>query len=107
VLCVTSAVGCRHGKGAAGGEEPGGRPLSSAEIIRLGLVSKPEWIRADPVDLVSIDRNRDGEIWQCPLDADVLSDGLGVCPKCNRELEKVDLDKASSRLSDQGFEARK
>lgn len=57
-------------------------------------------------DLNAIDENKDGKVYQCPMDFDVLSDKPGKDPKCGMSLEEVSLDKASANLVSKGFKVK-
>ncbi|MCU7500406.1 MAG: hypothetical protein HF300_19115 [Ignavibacteria bacterium] len=58
------------------------------------------------IDLQGIDENRDGKVFQCQMDYNVISDFKGTCPKCGMNLEEVSLDKAKSSLKANGFSVR-
>jgi PBP1b-binding outer membrane lipoprotein LpoB len=55
-------------------------------------------IRAKDVDVASIDKNKDGKVFQCPMDANVISDKQEPCPICHMELEEVSIAKAIENL---------
>ncbi len=54
-------------------------------------------------NLKTIDENKDGKVYQCPMDFDVLSDQTGKCPNCGMKLKEVSLDKAAENLISKGF----
>jgi len=54
-------------------------------------------------NLKTIDENKDGKVYQCPMDFDVLSDQTGKCPNCGMQLKEVSLDKAAENLVSKGF----
>ena len=58
------------------------------------------------INLKSIDDNKDGKIYQCPMDFNVLSDKPGVDPKCGMKLKEVTLSKAKSNLIKHGFKVK-
>ena len=55
-------------------------------------------IRDKNVDVASIDKNRDGKVYQCQMDYDVISDNSGTCPKCGMTLEEVTVKQAQENL---------
>ncbi len=58
------------------------------------------------IDLKSIDDNRDGKVYQCPMDFNVLSDKPGIDPKCGMKLKEVSLDKAKKNLTKHGYKVK-
>ena len=58
------------------------------------------------IDVKSIDDNKDGKIYQCPMDFNVLSDKPGVDPKCGMNLKKVSLEQAKKNLIKHGFKVK-
>ncbi|MCL5028499.1 MAG: hypothetical protein M1480_05705 [Bacteroidetes bacterium] len=58
------------------------------------------------IDLKSIDDNRDGKVYQCPMDFNVLSDKPGVDPKCGMKLKEVSLEQAKKKLTMHGFKVK-
>ncbi|MCL4551115.1 MAG: efflux RND transporter periplasmic adaptor subunit [Bacteroidetes bacterium] len=58
------------------------------------------------IELKSIDDNRDGKVYQCPMDFNVLSDKPGVDPKCGMKLKEVTLSKAKENLVKDGFKVK-
>jgi Cu(I)/Ag(I) efflux system membrane fusion protein len=63
-------------------------------------------IRKGIIDLKSIDKNKDGKVFQDPMDWNVISDKPGVCPLCGMDLEEVTLDAAKKNLIENGFKVR-
>jgi hypothetical protein len=61
------------------------------------------WIRSEPVNVQAVDENKDGFVYQDPMDWNVIADEEGICPKCNMTLVKVTVDKAVQNLKDNGF----
>ena len=58
------------------------------------------------IDVKSIDDNKDGKIYQCPMDFNVLSDKPGVDPKCGMKLKEVSLQQAKKNLTKHGFKVK-
>lgn len=60
-------------------------------------------VRKGVIDLKSIDKNNDGKVYQCPMEANVLSDEKGECPLCGMDIREVTVEKAKERLIKRGF----
>lgn len=58
------------------------------------------------IDLNSIDLNKDGKVYQCPMDFNVLSDKPGIDPKCGMKLQEVSIAKAKENLTENGFKVK-
>ncbi|HUX92664.1 MAG TPA: heavy metal-binding domain-containing protein [Ignavibacteriaceae bacterium] len=58
------------------------------------------------INLKSIDDNKDGKIYQCPMDFNVLSDKPGIDPKCGMKLKEVTLKQAKNNLIKYGFKVK-
>ena len=63
-------------------------------------------IRAGVIDLKSIDKNKDGKVFQDMMDWNVISDEPGKCPICGMKLKEVSLEKAKSNLIENGFKVK-
>jgi len=60
-------------------------------------------VRKGVINLKSIDKNNDGKVYQCPMDANVLSDKKGECPLCGMEIKEVTIEKTKEKLLKRGF----
>jgi hypothetical protein len=60
---------------------------SNSTIVREGMI-----------DLMMIDENRDGMVYQDPMDWNVISDEPGRCPLCKMELKEVTVKEAKENL---------
>ncbi len=58
------------------------------------------------IDLKSIDDNKDGKVYQCPMDFNVLSDKPGIDPKCGMKLKEVSLEQAKKNLTKHGYKVK-
>ncbi|GBD87275.1 cation efflux system protein CusB precursor [bacterium BMS3Abin03] len=63
-------------------------------------------IRKGTIDLESIDKNKDGKVYQDIMDWNVISDEPGRCPICNMELREFTLKKAKENLLENGFKVK-
>lgn len=69
-------------------------------------VDKNPLIRKGVIDLKSIDKNKDGKVYQDQMDWNVISDEPGKCPICKMELKQVTLKKAKENLTKNGFKVK-
>ncbi len=58
------------------------------------------------IDVKSIDDNKDGKVYQCPMDFNVLSDKPGIDPKCGMNLQEVTIQQAEKNLKEHGFKIK-
>ena len=63
-------------------------------------------IRTGEIDLVAIDKNKDGKVFQDTMDWNVISDESGECPVCGMELKEVGLEKAKENLIKHNFKVK-
>jgi major membrane immunogen (membrane-anchored lipoprotein) len=70
------------------------------EEMRQGETEKVEspLVRNPDVDLTIIDENKDGKVFQCPMDWEVISDDAGNCPLCNMKLRESSVEEAQKNL---------
>ncbi|MHB8905368.1 MAG: YHS domain-containing protein [Melioribacteraceae bacterium] len=66
--------------------------LSDSNIVRKGII-----------DLMAIDKNKDGKIFQCPMEVNVISDSKGECPECRMNLKEISIQDAKTKLLKRGF----
>jgi membrane fusion protein, copper/silver efflux system len=59
------------------------------------------------IDVESIDKNRDGKLFECPMDWNVISDEAGRCPICNMYLKEYSIKQIKENLDKNGFEYKK
>ncbi len=64
----------------------------SSSIVHQGIV-----------DVESIDKNKDGKLWECPMDWNVISDESGRCPLCNMKLKEYSIDEIKANLDKYGY----
>ena len=55
-------------------------------------------IRTADVNVASLDIDKDGNLYQCEMDYNVISDKPGTCPKCGMKLVKVSVLEAKKNL---------
>ena len=61
-------------------------------------------VREGVIDVESIDKNKDGKLWECPMDWNVIADESGRCPLCNMKLKEYTIDEIKANLKENGFE---
>ena len=59
------------------------------------------------IDVEAIDKNKDGKLWECPMDWNVISDESGRCPLCNMKLKEFTIEEVKTNLDKHGFEYKK
>ncbi|MGB9771933.1 MAG: hypothetical protein ACPLX7_08155 [Candidatus Kapaibacteriota bacterium] len=66
-------------------------------------------IRTGVIDLLSIDKNKDGFVYQDEMHWNVISDEEGTCPfpECQMPLKKVTIEEAKNNLLENGFKVKK
>lgn len=57
-----------------------------------------EIVRDVNIDVSIIDDNRDGMVFQCPMDWEVISDKAESCPLCNMDLKEYSIADAQMNL---------
>jgi Cu(I)/Ag(I) efflux system membrane fusion protein len=61
-------------------------------------------VREGEINAESIDNNKDGKLWECPMDWNVISDESGRCPVCNMKLKEYSIDEVKVNLTKHGYE---
>ena len=54
------------------------------------------------IDVKTVDKNKDGKVFQCPMCADQLADKSGKCAECGMNLKEVSVDAAQKALDGNG-----
>jgi membrane fusion protein, copper/silver efflux system len=67
---------------------------------------KDSIVRTGVIDLQSIDKNKDGKVFQDVMDFNVISDKAGKCPLCGMTLQEVSLEKAKDVLIKNNFKVK-
>ena len=79
-------------------------PNQSDKLDKLNKLST--LIRVGIVNVESIDKNKDGKVFQDPMDWNVISDKPGICPLCNMKLKEVTIKIAKENLVKHGFKVK-
>jgi Cu(I)/Ag(I) efflux system membrane fusion protein/cobalt-zinc-cadmium efflux system membrane fusion protein len=59
------------------------------------------------IDVEAIDKNKDGKLWECPMDWNVISDDIGRCPVCNMKLKEYTIKEVKANLEKHGYKYEK
>lgn len=60
-------------------------------------------VRKGIIDVAAIDKNKDGKVYECPMDWDVISDHSGNCPLCGMNLKEYTLTETEANLDKYDF----
>ena len=74
--------------------------------MKKDSVKSESIVRKGVINLKTIDKNKDGKIFQDQMDWNVLSDKPGKCPLCKMTLKEVTLDAAKKNLVKNGFKVK-
>lgn len=55
------------------------------------------------IHVEKLDKNKDGKVFQDPMDWNVISDEAGRCPLCNMKLAEVTITEAKQNLVENGY----
>jgi flagellar basal body-associated protein FliL len=80
-------MGCGNKK-----DENTAKQTADEKQTEVSLVQEGE------INVDAIDTNKDGKVYQCPMDVNVISDKAGICPLCKMDLEKVTVAAAKDNL---------
>jgi len=61
-------------------------------------------VREGKINFKKIDANKDGKVFQCEMDKNVISDVAGKCPICGMALKEVTIKEAKANLK--GFKPK-
>lgn len=74
--------------------------MKSTDTVEVSIVREGE------IDLVAIDVNGDGMVYQDQMCWNVISDEPGECPQCGMILKEVSLDKAKENLQKNDYDVK-
>ena len=74
--------------------------------MKTKMKNKNSMVRKGIIDLNSIDKNKDGFVYQDRMDWNVISDKPGTCPLCGMKLKKYSIEQASKNLIEHGFKVK-
>jgi Cu(I)/Ag(I) efflux system membrane fusion protein/cobalt-zinc-cadmium efflux system membrane fusion protein len=61
-------------------------------------------IRTGVIDVVSIDKNGDGKLFECPMDWNIIADEYQRCPSCEMKMKEYTIDEIKNNLDEYGYE---
>ena len=67
---------------------------------------KSSMVHKGTIDVVKIDLNNDGMVYQDMMDWNVISDDPGECPLCGMNLKEVTINEAVKNLEKHGFKTK-
>lgn len=83
------------------------KPESISKTTKVKKEKEESIVRKGEIDVVSIDKNKDGKVFQCPMHFNVIADAKKNCPICEMKLEEVTLEEAIKNLEDNGFKVKR
>lgn len=72
-----------------------GKGQTNSAIVHEGMI-----------DLMAIDKNKDGMVYQDMMDWNVISDEPGKCPLCKMTLKEVSIEQAKENLVKNNFKVK-
>ncbi len=78
----------------------GNNKMGSGNNMSSGMIHK------GIIDVNSIDKNKDGKVYQDMMDWNVISDKPGKCPNCGMTLQEVSVEKAKKNLKKHGYKTK-
>lgn len=92
---VSSAISAQEHQHNSQANIDKNKPKNEVKIVREGVIN-----------LKTIDKNKDGKVYQDQMDWNVISDEPGKCPICKMTLKEVTLKEASKNLIKHGFKVK-
>ena len=78
--------------------------MTDEKMANMDSEKESSIVRKGIIDVESTDINRDGKVFQDPMDWNVISDKDGRCPVCGMFLKEVTIEEAKMNLKENGFE---
>lgn len=72
--------------------------ISYSQAVKKFIEKSKTEVEAKGIDVLSIDKNKDGKVFQCPMDWAVLSDKPGNCDICKMKLKEYSVQDARDNL---------
>ena len=95
----------KHDKNMTCGED-GTMSCCGNKEMKDQVTKEANIVHKGTIDVAKIDVNKDGKVYQDPMDWNVISDKPGDCPLCGMKLKEVTLDQAEKNLEKNGFETK-
>jgi len=104
------AKGCCEGHGSKGTMNMAYIDADSThkDINQMKSINAEEGsiVREGEIDLVAIDVNEDGMVYQDQMCWNVISDEAGKCPQCGMILKEVSVEKAKENLQKNDYQVK-
>lgn len=85
----------------------GQKKMEQQEKEQPKVEKKENIVRAeDVIDVESIDVNKDGMLYECPMDWNVIDDKPNSCPTCGMNLEEFTVAKVKENLVKNGYKVK-
>lgn len=62
--------------------------------------------RTGTIDVTKLDKNKDGKLFECPMDWNVIADEAGHCPECGMKLKEYSTDEVKANLLKFGYKIK-
>lgn len=72
---------------------------AQTEKKHSGEIKKEVNSEIKSMDIKSIDKNKDGKVFQCPMDWEIIKDKSGKCEICKMNLKEYDVKTAEENLN--------
>jgi len=84
----------------------GNHKMHNMKDGKMKKMAKNPIIHKGVIDLMSIDKNKDGKVYQDMMDFNVISDKPGKCPLCGMTLKEVTINQAKKNLVDHNYKVK-
>lgn len=74
--------------------------------VRTSISASESIVREGIINLTFLDKNKDGKLFECPMDYNVIDDKSGSCTKCGMDLEEMTIKKVKENLVKNGFKVK-
>jgi hypothetical protein len=85
----------------------GEKKMEQQEKDQSKVEKKENIVRTEEViDVESIDLNKDGMLYECPMDWNVIDDKSNACPTCGMNLEEFTVVNVKENLVKNGYKVK-
>ncbi|MCX6150961.1 MAG: hypothetical protein NTX22_10580 [Ignavibacteriales bacterium] len=63
-------------------------------------------VREGIIDVAAIDVNKDGKVYECPMDYNVIDDKPNTCPTCKMNLEEFTVAEVKENLAKTDYKVK-
>jgi len=90
-------------KGNMKGMKMGNMKMIQSKTSQSHMANKNSIVRKGVINVESIDKNKDGKLYQDVMDWNVISDKPGTCPLCGMKLREMTIQQVKHNLKEHGF----